>query len=58
VFLVLHHRELPANTHASVGAGWHAHLDSLRALLASEKFDFWARYHELEPEYEKLVADL
>jgi uncharacterized protein YndB with AHSA1/START domain len=58
VLLVLHHRELPASAHAGVGAGWHAHLDALAALLASEDFDFWARFHEVEPEYAKQVASL
>jgi uncharacterized protein YndB with AHSA1/START domain len=58
VVLVLEHRQLPPSTHAGVGAGWHAHLDALSALLAGERFDFWARFHELEPHYEKLVADI
>lgn len=56
VVLTLEHRELPPSAHAGVGAGWHAHLDALSALLASEPFEFWARFHELEPPYEKLVA--
>jgi len=58
VRLVLYHRELPASAHAGVGAGWHAHLEALAALLRSEDFDFWVRFHELEPQYEKRVAEL
>jgi hypothetical protein len=55
---VLHHRELPASAHAGVGAGWNAHLDKLAAVLAGEEFDFWQRFHELEPEYAKRLVDL
>jgi uncharacterized protein YndB with AHSA1/START domain len=58
VVLVLDHSELPASMHAGVGAGWHAHLEALGALLAAESFEFQPRYRELQPEYEKLVADL
>jgi uncharacterized protein YndB with AHSA1/START domain len=58
VLLILDHRELPASAHAGVGAGWHAHLEALAALLASRPFEFWQRFHELEPHYEKVVADL
>jgi uncharacterized protein YndB with AHSA1/START domain len=58
VLLVLHHRELPASAHAGVGAGWNAHLDKLAAVLAGEEFDFWQRFHELEPEYAKRLVDL
>jgi uncharacterized protein YndB with AHSA1/START domain len=58
VRLVLDHRELPPSAHAGVGAGWHTHLDSLEALLASKDFDFWPRFHELEPAYEERVAAL
>jgi uncharacterized protein YndB with AHSA1/START domain len=32
--LVLEHRKLPASGAAGFGAGWHSHLDALRALLA------------------------
>jgi uncharacterized protein YndB with AHSA1/START domain len=58
VMLILEHRELPASAHSGVGAGWHTHLDALSALIAAEPFEFWPRFHELEPHYEKLVTDL
>jgi uncharacterized protein YndB with AHSA1/START domain len=59
VVLVLDHRELPPRAHAGVGAGWHTHLDALGAVLAGEPtLDFWARFHALEPQYSKLVAEL
>jgi uncharacterized protein YndB with AHSA1/START domain len=57
VLLILDHRELPPSAHSGVGTGWHTHLDALGAMLVSEPFDFWPRFHELEPDYQKLVAD-
>lgn len=56
--LVLHHRNLAPKVSGGVGAGWHAHLDDLMALLRGEEFDFWSRLHELEPVYEEIATKL
>ncbi len=54
--LVLYHRDLTGRMAAGVGAGWHAHLDNLMAMLAGEELDFWVRFRSLEPAY-KEIAD-
>ena len=46
---------LPLSTVAGVGPGWHTHLEYLNAALHNEGFDFWQRFHELEPRYEELL---
>jgi uncharacterized protein YndB with AHSA1/START domain len=56
VELVLFHRDLAPKVAGGVGAGWHAHLDNLIALLRGEELDFWSRFHELEPVYEEIAA--
>ena len=53
--LVLDHRSLDAAAAAGYGAGWHAHLDALEALLAGrEEGDdaWWSRFSERRPVYE------
>jgi uncharacterized protein YndB with AHSA1/START domain len=49
--LILDHRRLPATAAAGYGAGWHAHLDGLDALLAGEPSDWDARFAEVLPSY-------
>ena len=50
--LVLEHRLLPADQASGYGAGWHAHLDSLDALLAGEPpIDWDARFNDLIGKY-------
>lgn len=57
--LVLEHRALPAKTIVDYGAGWHAHLDLLAALVTRTPRDlFWSRYRELRPTYEREAASL
>jgi|GEM_PF-1338362 uncharacterized protein YndB with AHSA1/START domain len=55
--LELVHRDLPLSTVAGVGPGWHTHLEYLDAVLHHESFDFWPRFHELEPLYEELLME-
>jgi hypothetical protein len=40
-----------------MSAGWHAHLDRLRAHAGGEEFEFWPRYRELHPLYEDALAE-
>jgi uncharacterized protein YndB with AHSA1/START domain len=49
--LVLDHRRLPRAAAAGYGAGWHAHLDGLDALLAGASSDWDSRFAELLPDY-------
>jgi uncharacterized protein YndB with AHSA1/START domain len=50
--LTLTHQALPLRTYASFGAGWHAHLDTLRAQLTGAKGpDADERYDMLAPQY-------
>jgi uncharacterized protein YndB with AHSA1/START domain len=58
VELVLYHRDLAPGMAAGIGAGWHAHLDNLIAVLRGEELDFWARFHELEPVYGEIAGRL
>jgi uncharacterized protein YndB with AHSA1/START domain len=56
VRLTLTHRALPITTFSSVGAGWHAHLDVLAAVLAGiDGPDADTRYEAIRPEYDALV---
>jgi uncharacterized protein YndB with AHSA1/START domain len=55
--LELVHRDLPFSTLSGVGPGWHTHLEFLGAILRDEDFDFWPRFHELEPVYEVLLSE-
>lgn len=53
--LVLDHRSLETTAAAGYGAGWHAHLDALEALLAGrdEPDDvWWSRFAARRPVYE------
>jgi len=54
--LVLDHSRLDPDSAPGYGAGWHAHLDALDALLAGRPAgdgdEWWARYRELRPRYE------
>jgi uncharacterized protein YndB with AHSA1/START domain len=56
--LVLDHRRLPAGAAAGYGAGWHAHLDGLDAMLARAESDWDARFGELIQEYRDAAARL
>jgi hypothetical protein len=56
--LVLDHRALPPTAVASIGAGWHTHLEWLASELAGDEFDFWPRYRELKPVYADAAAAL
>jgi hypothetical protein len=58
VELVLFHRDLAPKVAAGVGAGWHAHLEFLEALLRGEDFDFESRFNELRPVYGEIAAKL
>jgi uncharacterized protein YndB with AHSA1/START domain len=49
--LILDHRRLPASAAAGYGAGWHAHLDTLDALLGHGAADWDERFAELLPDY-------
>lgn len=57
VHLTLTHGALDPASFASVGAGWHAHLDKFGAVLNGvEAPDLGVRYEELLPRYEALEA--
>jgi hypothetical protein len=58
VELTLHHWNLGPDHVAGLGAGWHAHLDFLNAVLGDEAFDFDQRFNELLPVYEESAAQL
>ena len=54
VRLTLTHRALPAHAFGSVAAGWHAHIDVLRAVLTGvEGPNAETRYEALAHHYEK-----
>ena len=56
VRLTLTHRALPAHAFESVAAGWHAHIDVLRAVLTGvEGPDADTRYEALRERYAALV---
>jgi uncharacterized protein YndB with AHSA1/START domain len=58
--LVLEHTFLPAGEAAGHGAGWQSHLEALGHLLgggdSGEARDWWERYRELLPVYERAAA--
>jgi uncharacterized protein YndB with AHSA1/START domain len=57
--LTLTHRAASEDDAPGFGAGWHSHLESLSALLAGEatsKATRDARYEELRPAYDELLA--
>jgi uncharacterized protein YndB with AHSA1/START domain len=59
--LVLDHSKLPPDQTTGVGAGWHAHLDAIEALLAGSPQtapEWKARYESLRPEYEERATQL
>jgi uncharacterized protein YndB with AHSA1/START domain len=56
--LTLHHWNLSRDEVNGVGPGWHTHLELLAATLASEPFDFDARFDELKPRYAAVIEDL
>jgi uncharacterized protein YndB with AHSA1/START domain len=57
VRLTLTHRLLPAGAFTTIGAGWHAHLDTLDAQLAGITGpDADARYESVRPAYEDRAA--
>ena len=58
VHLVLTHRRLSAEQMTSVAAGWHTHLDILRARLDDrEPEGFWRQHTRLEHEYTQRLQD-
>jgi uncharacterized protein YndB with AHSA1/START domain len=57
VHLTLTHRALPIESYTTIGAGWHAHLDTLVAQVASAGGpDADARYAVIGPRYGALGA--
>jgi uncharacterized protein YndB with AHSA1/START domain len=56
VLLVLDHRRLRDEDAPGYGAGWHAHLDALARPFALGPEQWWERYRELRPEYERRLA--
>jgi hypothetical protein len=54
VLLTLTHSALPPAAFSSIGAGWHAHLDTLVALVEGHDGpDANARYALIEEEYQR-----
>jgi len=57
VLLVLTHTRLSPDYMPKVGAGWHAHLDELAAILRGEKpLEFSPVFNELLKKYSALIA--
>jgi uncharacterized protein YndB with AHSA1/START domain len=55
VHLTFTHRALPVDEYATIGAGWHAHLDTLVAQVGGEGGpDAFARYAAIAPRYAPL----
>ena len=54
--LTFAHSGIPVSMLVGMSAGWHAHLDWLRAHVAGEELDFGPRYRELRPLYEDAAA--
>ena len=55
VHLTFTHRALPTDEYATIGAGWHAHLDTLVAQVGDVGGpDAFARYAEIAPRYAPL----
>lgn len=55
--LTFDHSGIPMSMLVGMSAGWHAHLDWLRAHVTRAEFDFGPRYRELRPLYEDATAD-
>ena len=53
--LTLTHRDMTPDDAPLNGAGWHAHLDSLAAMLAGGDLDWRARSEALNPSYRALM---
>ena len=60
--LVLEHTGLTAEGATGFGAGWQAHLEALEHVVAGrpagEAGDWWERYRELRPAYERAAEAL
>ena len=57
VHLTLTHRALPVDSYPTIGAGWHAHLDTLVAVASGiEGPDANARYEHVAPRYAPLAT--
>ncbi len=54
--LTLVHRLLRADQAAGYGAGWHAHLDALGALLAGQEHDWDITFTDQLPRYRALAT--
>lgn len=57
--LALEHRNITPKAAIGMGAGWHAHLESLDEILSGREASserWWPRYEELRPAYEELVS--
>jgi uncharacterized protein YndB with AHSA1/START domain len=55
--LVLQHSQLTGDRRIGFGAGWQSHLEALDVQLSGgEPFDWWARFEELRPSYERLPS--
>ncbi|HZO92355.1 MAG TPA: SRPBCC family protein [Candidatus Baltobacteraceae bacterium] len=58
VRLTLTHRALPVDSYETIGAGWHAHLDTLRAAMNGiEGPDAEARYEAVRERYAALAPN-
>jgi uncharacterized protein YndB with AHSA1/START domain len=60
--LVLEHTSLGAESATGFGAGWQAHLEALERVVAGrpsgDAADWWERYRQLRPEYERAAEAL
>jgi uncharacterized protein YndB with AHSA1/START domain len=54
--LTLVHQLLRPAEAAGYGAGWHAYVERLAGHLDGEAPDFWPRFEELRPRYERMTA--
>lgn len=55
--LTLEHRLLPIDQCVGYGAGWHAHIDHLEAIVTGDAPSDWdERFRTLLPRYETLMA--
>jgi hypothetical protein len=54
--LTFAHSGIPLSLLVGMSAGWHAHLDWLRAHVGGGEFEFRPRYRELRPLYDDALA--
>jgi uncharacterized protein YndB with AHSA1/START domain len=56
--LTLTHRDMPPFDAPLNGAGWHAHLDALKAMLSGGELDWRARSEALQSSYHAVVSSV